>query len=32
MSYEKRKKLVGLGFVTPWLIGCIYFMVIPLLK
>lgn len=32
MSYEKKKKLVGLGFVAPWLIGCIYFLLIPLLK
>ena len=32
MPYEKKKKLVGLCFVLPWLIGCVYFLLIPLLK
>ena len=32
ISYDRRKKLVGLAFVTPWLIGSIYFLVIPLIK
>lgn len=32
MGYTRRKQLSGLLFVLPWLIGCIYFLLIPLIK
>lgn len=32
LSYEKRRTLIGLAFVAPWLIGCITFLMIPLGK
>lgn len=32
MGYTRRKQLSGLLFVLPWLIGCVYFLIIPLVK
>ena len=32
MGYTRRKQLAGIAFITPWLIGCVYFLVIPLMK
>ena len=32
MGYTRRKQLAGLAFIAPWLIGCVYFLVIPLAK
>ena len=32
IGYTRRKQLAGLAFITPWLIGCVYFLVVPLVK
>ncbi len=32
MGYTRRKQLAGIAFITPWLIGCVYFLILPLLK
>ena len=32
LGYTRRKQLAGIAFITPWLIGCVYFLVIPLVK
>lgn len=32
LTYEKRKSLFGFLFATPWLIGCIYFLIIPVIQ
>ena len=31
LSLEKKKRLLGIGFVSPWVIGFLVFMVYPLL-
>ncbi len=32
LPYERRQQLVGLAFITPWIIGCVYMFLIPLIK
>ena len=32
IGYTRRKQLTGIVFILPWLIGCVYFLIIPLVK
>ncbi|MCQ2490603.1 MAG: sugar ABC transporter permease [Ruminococcus sp.] len=32
LSYEKRKQLYGYGFISIWMIGTLFFFLIPLIK
>lgn len=32
MGYIRRKQLAGIAFILPWLIGCVYFLILPLVK
>ena len=32
ISYEKKKRLIGYAFVAPWILGAIYFFLLPLIQ